>query len=163
MTMPDEEIQAVVDALVKQGKNFEKYFVNLTDEERSGLRTMAEGREGYVREVNLIALANPDELRRKDDPELLDRKLKYDEALERMRLAVLSLYEKIEETQLANSKDIMKVADSFVNALQNSRGRDSALDKSMIRIDEYNKRFASQKTEPVKETVVTVAEEKTNV
>src|SRR6478752_1492196 len=129
--MPAADIQVMIEDLQRLNVSMEMYFVNLSDDERTGLRSMAEGREGYVRLINEIAMANPDALRRKDDPKMLDEKLSYDKALEGVRQLLLSLYEKVEETHLANSKDIMKVADSFANALQNSRGRNSALDKSM--------------------------------
>jgi hypothetical protein len=139
--LPADVAEKMAGQLQSLNDGMEPYFFNLSNDERTGIRTMAEGREGMVRAVNQVALANPDELRRKDDPLLLDGKIKYDELLEGLRQKGLSFLEKIEETQLANSKDIMVVADAFAGSLQSARMRNSALDKALKPIDEYNKKF----------------------
>ena len=127
---------------------FEPHYHNLSNEERTGIRTMAEGREGIVRTINQVAQANPDDLSRKDDPMALQKKLDYDVQLENIRQLAVKLLEYVEETQLANSQDIMAVADAFVATLQIARSRNSGLDQAMKPIDEHNKKFGrSQKAD----------------
>jgi hypothetical protein len=133
-------LKAVIAAL-------QPHFVNLTGKERSGNRTMAEGREGYARLISQIAIAHPDELRRKDDPIFLVQKLEYDGLMERLRQQLLSALEMTSETQLANGFDIMQMVDAFAKALQNGRSRDAALDLAMKEVDEYNKRFGIRYTD----------------
>src|SRR5882724_7202774 len=140
--LPVIDAQKIVAQLTSLSNVVNPYFINLANDERSGIRTMAEGREGLVRLVNQIALANPDELRRKDDPALLNSKLKYDELLESISQPLMAMLEKVEQTQLANSKDIMLTADAFTQALQISRGRNSALDQAMMEVDAFNKKYA---------------------
>lgn len=117
------------------------YKVNLTEEQKKGNRTMAEGREGYARMVSQIATSNVNNLGRDQDPAVLSSKLAYDMKLEEARQALMTLTETITETQLANSIDIMKMVDDFVKVLQVSRGNSGSLDLAMREVDDWNNRF----------------------
>lgn len=124
------------------------FKINLTDDFKNGSRTMAEGREGLARLVSKIALANVDSLARENDPKELEERLTYDARLEDLRQSALGFIEMVEETQLANGIDIMKLVDAFTANLQTSRSRNGSLDNAMKDVDEYNKRFAPKGEEP---------------
>jgi hypothetical protein len=71
--------------------------------------------------------------------------LDYYANLQGTRQAVLSLLEKIEETQLGAATDTMVLVDRYVRNLQIERDNSASLDLAMREIDEWNKRFASNK------------------
>ena len=146
--MPAKTADEVITNLRAQVAIIEPFKVNLTEDFKGGSRTMGPVREGYARLVSNIASNNIESLARNQDPKELEDKLKYDETLEGMRQAILTLNEMVTETQLANTVDIMKLVDSFVGNLQNSRGGNGSLDLQMREVDEYNKRFAKKAEEP---------------
>ncbi len=146
--LPAKSAEEMISAMEGQISILTPFKVNLTDEEKIGARTMAEGREGYARLVSQVASAHVDSLARDQDPAELEEKLAYDSMLEKMRQRCLTLVEIISETQLANAADIMKLVDGFAASLQGSRGRNGSLDNSMKEIDEWNRRFANRKEEP---------------
>lgn len=141
--MPARTADEVITSLEQQVVIVEPFKVNLTDEFKTGLRSMGPVREGYARSVSNIASNNINSLARDQDPQELAGKLDYDEKLEKMRLSLVKLTEMVTETQLANSADIMVMVDSFVDNLQNSRKRNGSLDSQMSEIDNYNKRFSN--------------------
>lgn len=120
------------------------FKVNLIESEKSGARTMAEGREGYARLVSQICNNNINSLPREFNPADLTSKLAYDSKLEEAKQAIMSLLETISETQTANSIDIMKMVDDSVKVLQISRNNNAALDLAMREVDEWNTRFANK-------------------
>lgn len=146
--MPAKTAEEVISNLNGQVAIIKPFKVNLTDEAKRGSRTMGEGREGLARLVCKIATNNIDSLARENDPKELEDRLNYDDQLEDIRQAALSMLEITEETQLANSIDIMKLVDGFVANLQTSRSRNGSLDNSMSEVDEYYKRFAPKTEEP---------------
>ena len=121
------------------------YKINLTDDEKPGMRTMAEGREGYARLISRIATQFPDALSRADNPAELSGLLDYYSNLEGNRIALLQNLETVEEIQLGASADIMTLADRYKDNLQISRQNDSALDLAMREVDAWNSRFGSNK------------------
>ncbi|MBK6275200.1 MAG: hypothetical protein IPF58_11115 [Saprospirales bacterium] len=139
--------KAILDAMVVQINNsaatFKPFAVNLTEKEKEGGRSMAEGREGYVRLVSAIANQNPNSLSRADNPADLVSLLNYYSNLAADIQATYSLLEILEETQLGAACDIMKLTDRYVNNLQIDRGNNAALDIAMREVDEWNKRFAN--------------------
>jgi hypothetical protein len=141
--MPARTADDVIASLEQQVTIIEPFKVNLTDEFKTGLRSMGPVREGYARAVCNVASNNINSLARDQDPQVLKDKLDYDEKLETMRQKLVKLTEMVTETQLANSADIMTMVDSFVDNLQNSRGRNGSLDSQMSEIDSYNKRFSN--------------------
>lgn len=130
--------------LVDQLTALKPFKVNLTDDAKRGGRTMAEGREGLARLVSKIATANIDSLARENDPKELEDKLAYDSKLEELRQSAMSILETVQEVQLANGIDIMKLVDAFSNNLQTSRSRNGSLDAAMGEVDDWNKRFGNQ-------------------
>ena len=124
---------------------FEPFKINLVESEKEGSRSMAEGREGYSRLVSRIANQHPNGLSRSDDPAELTKILNYNDRLLAVRFAILSILEQIEETQLGAAIDIMKLVDRYVKSLQISRNDDASIDLAMREVDEWNKRFASNK------------------
>ena len=66
---------------------FAPFKINLTNDEKKGARTMAEGREGYARLISRIANQFPNSLSRADVPTELSNLLTYYHDLESNRLA----------------------------------------------------------------------------
>jgi hypothetical protein len=146
--LPVAEQQGVVKVLNECRDKLKGISVGLSDTEKTGVRSMAEGREGLARLVNKIALAHINSLAREDDPNELDSRLQYDSQLEDLRQQIMALHEAVEETQLANSRDIMTLVDKFAGSLQNSRKGNASLDMAMREVDDYNKRFANKPKDP---------------
>lgn len=121
------------------------YKINLTDDEKPGMRTMAEGREGYARLIARVATQFPNALSRADNPSELNELLDYYSNLEGNRMAILQNLETVEEIQLGASADIMTLADRYKANLEISRQNDSALDLAMRDVDTWNSRFSSNK------------------
>ncbi len=142
--LPLAEQQAVVKALTECRHKIKGVSVGLSNSEKKGARVMAGGREGLARLVNKIAQAHINSLAREDDPKDLEDRLLYDAELEEMRQQAMAFYEAVEETQLANSRDIMMLVDKFTGSLQASRNGNASLDLSMREVDVYNSRFANK-------------------
>ena len=126
------------------------FKINLTDEQKRGTRSMAEGREGYARLISRIANQFPNSLSRVDVPSELVNVLEYYNNLEANRMALLQAMETIEEIQLATTTDIMTLVDRYTANLQISRGNEGSLDLAMGEVDQWNKRYANKKEEAVK-------------
>lgn len=126
---------------------YDAYKINLTDEEKTGLRSMAEGREGYARLISRIATQFPNSLSRADSPEELKELLTYYQNLESNRLALVQSLETIQEIQLGASADIMFKVDRFAQNLQISRSNEGSLDLAMQEVDDWNGRFANRTPE----------------
>lgn len=142
--------QTVLDSIKTQvntaSTTFKPFAVNLTDEEKEGGRSMAEGREGYVRLVSAIANQNPNSLSRSDNPAELVSLLNYYSSLAADIQAAYSFLELVEETQLGTACDIMQLTDRYVDNLQIDRKNNAALDIAMREVDEWNKRFGKRNT-----------------
>lgn len=117
------------------------FKINLTDEEKIGTRSMAEGREGYARLISRIANQFPNSLSRADVPTELANLLDYYSNLEANKMALLQAMETIEEIQLGAATDIMTLVDRYAVNLQVSRGNEGSLDLAMKDVDDWNKRF----------------------
>jgi hypothetical protein len=144
-TVTDAIVTAVNGALTP---SFTAFKINLADDEKTGLRTFAEGREGYVRNVLRVATQFPNALSRSDVPIDLANMLDYYGNLEGVRLALTQALEVIQETSLGVAADGMAFADRYVQSLQISRKNDSALDEAMREIDDFNSRFGRNTTPP---------------
>lgn len=120
------------------------FKINLTDAEKRGTRSMAEGREGYARLVGRIATQYPNSLSRADTPTELTALLDYYQNLEGNRLALLQALETIQEVQLGAATDIMTLVDRYVASLQISRSNEASLDLAMADVDDWNSRYANK-------------------
>lgn len=129
------------------------FKLNLTDEQKKGTRSMAEGREGYARLISRIANQFPNSLSRADVPSELANLLDYYNNLEANKMALLQAIETIEEIQLATATDVMTLVDRYTTNLQVSRGNEGSLDLAMSEVDQWNKRYANKKEEAVTPTV----------
>jgi hypothetical protein len=118
------------------------FRINLTDAEKIGTRSMAEGREGYARLVSRIATQFPNSLSRADTPTDLANLLDYYQNLEGNRLALVQALETIQEMQLGAATDIMTLVDRYVANLQISRSNEASLDMAMADVDDWNSRYA---------------------
>ena len=128
------------------------YILNLTDEEKLGLRTMGEGREGYARMISRVATQFPNSLSRVDDPAELSGILEYNQRLEANKLALLQALESIDEIQRGAAADIMTMVDRYAANLQLSRANDGSLDLAMADVDAWNQRFANNPENPTPPT-----------
>jgi len=126
----------------------ENYRISLTDEEKIGMRSMAEGREGYVRLISRIATQFPNALSRADQPEELENKVDLYDRLEGNRLAALQVLEVIQELQLGVATVSMTLVDRYAANLKISRSNEAALDLAMRDVDAYNTRFANKPENP---------------
>ena len=122
-------------------KEIAPFKVELSDEEKSGNRSMAEGREGYVQLVSSIASQHPESLGRSDNPKDLQVLLDLLQPARANRIANLKSLEIAEELELAISMDIMTYTDRYVRNLQIARENDGTVDLAMREIDAWNKRF----------------------
>ncbi|HTN16538.1 MAG TPA: hypothetical protein VL092_02580 [Chitinophagaceae bacterium] len=144
--IPVSTIDGIRANMQANANSLEQYKVNLTEEQKKSGRTMASGREGLVRLISQIASNNINSLPREHNPADLAGKLTYDGKLEELRQALLRLMEIVAETQLANSIDIMKMADDYASALQISRNNNGSLDLAMREVDDWNSRFGQRNT-----------------
>ena len=145
LTIPAKAITDTYTTTITTALNpLNPFKVNLTDDEKPGMRTMAEGREGYARLISRIANQFPNALSRADNPTELSGLLDYYNNLEGGRMAILQNLETVEEIQLGASSDIMTLTDRYKSNLQISRENDSALDLAMREVDGYNNRFANK-------------------
>lgn len=140
--IPNATADAVKTAIQAQINIVNPFKVSLNNAEKKGARAMAAGREGLARMVSKIASANIQSLAREQNPQELEDKLAYDAKLEEIRQVAMNFFESIEETQLANAVDIMKLVDTYSDNLQASRKNNSALDLAMQEVDDWNQRFA---------------------
>lgn len=122
----------------------EDFKINLTDEEKIGMRSMSINREGYVRLISKIAMQYPDALSRADRPEELVNHVDLYDRLEGNRLAALQVAEVIQEMQLGVATDSMTFVDRYSANLRISRAHETALDLAMREVDAYNIRFANR-------------------
>ena len=141
---PTGSIDAIRNQVQSLTTSLAPYKVNLNEAQKTGVRNMAEGREGYARMISQIASNNINSLAREHNPADLVSRLAYDSKLEEARQACLSLLETITDTQLANSIDIMKNVDDYAGNLQTSRNNNAALDLAMREVDDWNKRFGNR-------------------
>jgi hypothetical protein len=146
--IPAGTIDGIRSTIQSNSGSLEPYKVNLTEEQKKGARTMAAGREGYVRLISQIANQHVNSLPREHTPTELAGRLVYDSKLEELRQALLKLSEIVSETQLANSVDIMRMADDYGAALQISRNNNGSLDEAMREVDEWNSRFGLRNNPP---------------
>jgi hypothetical protein len=140
-------ITAWTTQLKAMATTFKAKSYNIEKKKKAGVRTMAEGREGLARLVSSVATEHVDSLSRSDNPADLAAKLAYDTNLETLRQSCMRFMEMIEDTQWANSADIMLLVDRFVQVLQAQRGSNTALDNALSEIDNFNKQFGPLNTD----------------
>src|SRR4051812_10101967 len=119
------------------------FKLNLTDDQKKGTRSMAEGREGYARLISRIANQFPNSLSRADVPSELANLLDYYNSLESNKMALMQAMETIDEIQLAAATDIMTLVDRYTTSLQVSRSNEGSLDLAMSDVDSWNKRYTN--------------------
>lgn len=120
------------------------FKISLTNDEKKGMRSMAEGREGYARLIARIATQFPNSLSRADVPADLNNLLAFYDGVESMRMALAQAMEVIEEIGLGTATDIMTAVDRYGASLEISRSNEGALDFAMQEVDDYNSRFTKK-------------------
>lgn len=125
------------------------YHAGLSTDQRKGVRTMAEGREGFAKLVSDIAIVHQESLPRNEYPGDLKEALAYYSLLSGVRLAAAKLYEMVDDTQTTIGIDIMAMTDRFSGYLQTARKANNALDMALNEVDNWNSRFGADAKEPV--------------
>ena len=120
------------------------FKISLTNEEKQGMRSMAEGREGYARLIARIATQFPNSLSRVDTPAELNNLFAFNDNLEACRMSLLQALETIEEISIGTTTDIMTLVDRNNDSLEISRKNEGSLDLAMREVDEYNARFGKR-------------------
>ena len=144
--MPVQSTLSEISSLLKQAIDLSVPFtIELNSDEKEGIRTVAEGREGYVRLVTDLSETYSGELPRTFDETVLRKKLNLRETIGLLLLQTQQINTMLDNTYVGLGTDIMKQADEAVKHLQASRLRNGELDKALKTIDEYNKRFGKKK------------------
>jgi hypothetical protein len=120
------------------------FSVSLTNKERLGKRTVAEGREGYVREVYRIADEFQNSLPRSFDIALFKTKLELFDQYKSLLVQLEKLAEMADDTTIQLGSELMEDTDTVYPVLQTMRKIDPNLDRAMDILDEYNTRFGAQ-------------------
>ena len=140
-----DEIKQLLDQSASAATPF---FVELTKAEKEGIRTVAEGREGYVRIVTDLSETYSNELPKVFDETVLRQKLNLREIIGLLLLKSQKITTMLDNTYVGLGADIMQRVDETVSHLNASRTRNGELDKAMNAVDEYNKRFGKKKDTP---------------
>ena len=142
------EMESAVAALRDCKNHLSRFAVSLSDEERKGRRTVAEGREGYVRELWRISHEYESELPRSfaltDYTALLEL---YDE-WKRLKVLAEETAELIDDPVLALGVELMSPTDLAHRSLQNARDLNASLDRALESIDDYNRRYVTDAPAP---------------
>ena len=128
----------------RQIATFADYRLSLGDEQKLGLRSMAEGREGIVNTICRIAGNFPECLPRNEDPAEMEKALTYWGHLAAVIQKVDKLKEVLEDTHAGLGADLMGMMDRYTGYLQSARTGNNNLDLAMRQVDEFNKRFGSR-------------------
>ena len=123
------------------------FCTSLTNEERIGLRLIANNRESIARETSRIAVEFGNKLPKDEDPKQLETAFIYYDELAAVRLKLARMLEIVDDTSKALGVDIMAMHDSLCGYLQVARKGNTSLDEAMKKIDEYNKRFGARPNE----------------
>jgi hypothetical protein len=154
-TIQKQLTAAEADSMLKQldllHKQMLDYNVSLNDDQRKGLRTMAEGREGFAKLVSDIGLTHLESLPRNENPEELKQLLNYYSLLSGLRLSAAKLLEMVDDTQTASGIDIMAMVDRYTAYLQAARKGNTALDAALNEVDSWNSRFGATGSKAVVE------------
>lgn len=157
-TLNSQELLNALTHLQEFGKSIKKFTVSLSAEERIGIRTIAEGREGYAREMLRVARIYINSLPREYNIEEFDELFRlYDEW--KPILTEIEMYsEQIDDTLTSIGIEIMKNTDSINNYLQIARKGNANLDRALAGIDKFNTRYGSRNDSSSTTSTPTVTE-----
>lgn len=119
------------------------FSVSLTKDERLGARSVAEGREGYVREVYRVANEFQNSLPRSFDVTRFEQKLQLFDQWRNLLIIAEKIAEMADDTAMQLGRELMEDVDICYPILQTMRKSDANLDRAMEALDEYNKRFSN--------------------
>ena len=123
----------------------------LTAKARKTLRAVGSSRYGLVKIVEKIAIQYDGKLSKEDNAVDLAMRVAYLDRIRQYKIAVLNLFEMLDDTDKAIGHDIMAHVDKFSGNLQTARQHDGDLDEAMKELDEYNSRFGAAMEEEEKE------------
>lgn len=122
----------------------ERYCVNLTQEERRAARNVGSRREAYVKNLLRVAQEHENTLPRNIDINEFAKLMEIYEQQASLMVRLNRIYELMDDTQVAIGQELMSYVDRIYGALQSARKYESALDRVVAELEEYNKRFAKE-------------------
>lgn len=146
--LTEAQMTMLLDHLYQSETLIANFAVSLSDEERRGVRTVAEGREGYVAEALRIANEFNSELPRSFDVAEFETVLALFNQWRRLLVLAEKIAEQVDDTSLALGIDLMTKADRVNTMLQAGRRDNANLDRALTRLDDYNKRFGTRPSNP---------------
>ena len=138
------EHETVLSSLNQVSEVLSKFAVHLTDEDRLGIRTIAAGREGYVRDTYRVAKQFENYIPRNINIEELGELLRLFDLWRELQVLCEKISEQVDDTVVALGHELMQRIDIIYNVLQLSGRLDANLDRALRRLQDYNKRFANK-------------------
>ncbi|MGB1205199.1 MAG: hypothetical protein ACPG5B_06105 [Chitinophagales bacterium] len=142
--LTDVEHEAVLSSLNQVSDVLSKFAVHLTDEDRKGIRTVAAGREGYVRDTYRVAKQFENYIPRNINIDELGELLRLFDLWREMQVLCEKISEQVDDTAIAIGHELMQRIDIIYNVLQLSGRLNANLDRALSRLQDYNKRFANK-------------------
>lgn len=140
-SLSEQELNQLFDALKTAKTLLNKVGLNLTEQERIGMRSISERREGYMLQILRLCEQFTDVLPRNFDEQQFADLVKNLDSWKRIQIATNEANEISSDVLLAMGSFTMRYVDTAYAALQLSRKNNSNLDDAMQSIDNYNKRF----------------------
>ncbi|MBK8444946.1 MAG: hypothetical protein IPL35_16745 [Sphingobacteriales bacterium] len=144
-TLTAAQMSDLLDSLQKSHTLMKKFTVNLSDNERTGLRTVAEGREGYVRDLERMVREFPQELSESFNAAEFTTLLAEFDRWREVMLRAEEIAELSSDTVLALGAALMEKSDWANDSFQQGRKYNAALDRALEHIDRFNSRFGKSK------------------
>ncbi len=116
---------------------------SLTAKQRIGIRSVGNSRYGLVKIAERIALQYESKLSKEDNAVDLAVRVSYLEKIRQYKIAVLALFEMLDDTDKALGQDIMNFVSKFSKHLDAARIHDGDLDEALKDLDDYNSRFGA--------------------
>ena len=136
-----EELILLFDLLKQLKVLLDKVAINLTDDERRGIRSVSARREGYVLQILRLCQQYAHVLPRNFDENKFSELVKQVDTWKRVQIATREANEISTDLLLAMGAFTMRYVDTAYAALQTGRKNNANLDDAMIDIDNYNNRF----------------------
>lgn len=144
-----EELLLLFDLLKQLKILLDKVAINLSDEERRGIRSVSARREGYVLQILRLCQQYANVLPRNFDENKFAELVKQVDTWKRIQIATREANEISTDLLLAMGAFTMRYVDTGYAALQTGRKNNANLDDAMVDIDNYNNRFGrNTNTEP---------------
>ena len=139
-----EEFANGVSMLSNFSDLIKRFVVSMSNEDRQGVRTIAEGREGYAAEALRVSRLFENELPRSFDINEFDQLFKLYNDWKGLKTQAEMIAEQIDDTVLALGIEIMKKTDRVNSLLQIARNENANLDRALEGLDNFNRRYSNR-------------------